>query len=584
MSVHRQKRRYGLVVIIVVVVAWFAFSQFRKPAEEKSRQNDSTPITSKSRSSKHGQATPEVANSAIHFTNVASQAGVHFEYYGSPSPEAYMTEQNGGGVGLFDYDGDDRLEIFFVNGSHPDRPAVKKQHSNRLYRAATDTQYEDVTESAGLTAFGFGMGCAAADYNNDGFVDLFVAGFGRNRLWHNNGDGTFDDVTEEAGVGDDRWGSSAAFADLDGDGYLDLYVVNYLNCPGEHPAQSTCSPFTIPGQSDLLYANRANGGFENVGSGAGIELADDGKGLALGIIDVDENGKLDIYVANDTTPNFLFVNQGQFRFQENAVIKGAAVSEDGSAGSSMGVAIADFDGNGRFDFGVTNFRGEVNDLLLNHGEVGFLPMNSAWGIDAASRPALGFAVIGADFDLDAYPDLFVANGHIWDSTGKGEDYEYEMYPHLHRNNSGRRFEDVSRLSGEYFEKRRLGRSAAYGDIDNDGDTDLVVSHLKEPAAVLRNDSEISARGIRLRFIGVRAARQPLGARVEATIGTRHIVTHVPAGGSFQAANDDRVLIPVADGQTISEIRIWWPGRGVESWKNVPVSNKTVHLIEGTGSF
>jgi len=283
----------------------------------------------------------EAIHSPFRFSSVAEQVGINFTYYGSPSPQHYMTEQNGGGVALFDYDGDNRLDVFLVNGSHFDRPAELENATSRLFRAVDTLRYEDVTLSAGLEAFGFGMGCAAGDYDNDGFTDLFVCYYGPNRLWHNNGDGTFTDVTSEAGVGDSRWASSAAFADLDRDGHLDLYVVNYVvyrgddpPCYTEHdpPVRIICGPMGRPGESDLLYRNLGDGRFQDVSQQAGIALGERGKGLGVQIVDLDEDGFLDVYVANDTTENFFFRNLGQMRFEEVGLVRGAAYSEDGEPG------------------------------------------------------------------------------------------------------------------------------------------------------------------------------------------------------------------------------------------------------------
>ncbi len=589
MSVNKSFRTALFTILVLSVVAVAAVSTYRRtlwpctgaPPDDASHalhRNVMLPAVSHAGDMRRRQTATE---SPIRFAHVTERSGIDFEYYGSPSPQLYMTEQNGGGVALLDYNGDGRLDLFFVNGSHFERPAEKVGASNRLYRALGALEYEDVTESAGLAAFGFGMGCAAADYDNDGFTDLFVTYYGPNRLWHNNGDGTFEEVTVQAGLGDEQWGASAAFADLDGDGNLELYVTNYLECPQRPPLQSSCSPWTQPGQADRLYRNQGDGRFENAGSQAGIEISADGKGLAVEIVDLDQDQRLDIYVANDTTRNFLFRNLGGLHFEEEGVVQGVAVSEDGHAGSSMGIACGDYNGDGRFDLCVTNFRGQVNDVFSNEGEQGFLPTNSELRVNAVSRPALGFGIVLADFDLDGWPDLYVANGHIWDSTSLGEQYEYEMFPHLLRNKGGKRFVDVSQAAGDYFQKRWLGRATAFGDLDNDGDTDLVVSQLMKPPALLRNDSRRAGKSLQIKLIGIRSSRQPLGARVEAVVSGRTVATHVPAGGSFQASNDDRVLIATGDSQSVSSVRVWWPGGAVETWRNLPAGG-TVRLVEGAG--
>lgn len=529
----------------------------------------------------------------IRFTTITPESGIDFTYYGSPTPQAYMTDQNGGGVAMIDFDRDDQIDLYFVNGSVFDHPSKELKASNRLFRSRGDFRYEDVTISAGLEAHNFGMGTAAGDYDNDGFTDLFVACYGRDRLWHNNGDGTFSEVTESAGVDCELWGTSAAMNDLDGDGLLDLYVVNYVEwspaeplChPADHPEINTvCSPMERPGQPDALYRNLGDGRFEETGVAAGIARAD-GKGMALTIADLDGDGRPDVYVVNDTTPNFLFRNLGSMRFEEVAVSQGVAVSNDGVVGAGMGVACADIDRNGRLDLCVTNFRNQLNDVYANMSYGGFEAVNTPMGVDLYSRSPLGFGVVLADFDMDSWPDMFVANGHIWDLTSLGSGYEYEMTPQLLANQKGSRFTDVSTSAGEYFTRRWLGRSAALGDLDNDGDCDLVVTHLGAPPALLRNDSPRGEkRSVRLELIGLRASRQPLGATVALIDEGQRYVATVPSGGSFQASFDPHVLFSYGgDDDRIETIQIHWPGGDLEEWKDVSVRAGKVYLVQGTGA-
>lgn len=528
-------------------------------------------------------------DSPFRFESMTEQSGIDVVYYGSPTRDANMTEQNGGGVALLDYDRDGRLDLFFTNGSSFRKPASGLAESNRMYRSVGDFRYEDVTEAAGLVAHGFGMGVAAGDYDNDGFTDQFVACYGRDRLWRNNGDGTFTEVTETAGVGSERWGTSAAMADLDGDGLLDLYVVNYVDwspseppChPADHPEiNNVCSPTDHSGQPDALYRNRGEGHFDEIGVEAGVSR-EDGKGLALTIADLDRDGRLDIYVVNDTVPKYLFRNLGGMRFEEIAAPTGAAIGSDGTIGSGMGVACADIDHNGRLDLCVTNFRHQVNDVYANMDHGGFEAVNAKLGVDLCSRAPLGFGIVFADFNLDTWSDMFVANGHIWDLTSIGGDHEFQMHPQLLWNQRGGRFTDASATAGDYFQHRWLGRSVAYGDLDNDGDADLVVTHLGSPPAVLRNDCVRTNDSVRLELIGIRSVRQPLGARIEIVSEKQNLMLHVPSGGSFQASHDPRVLAAVPG--EISEIRVWWPGGNLEVW-NKPVADHQgdLRLIEGSG--
>lgn len=547
-------------------------------------------------SSDRGEKTPAESTPApFRFTEIARQAGLDFTYYGNPSPQHYMVEQNGGGVALFDFDGDHRLDVFLANGSHFDQPAEDAGKFHQLYRADSlqqaELKYENVTTVAGLEKSGFGMGVACGDYNNDGFVDLYLCTYGKNEFWENNGDGTFSEITDITKTGDEHWGASAAFGDLDGDGDLDLYVTNYVDYSRDEPPCHTtigskrvlisCGPIGRIAQQDLLYENQGDGHFIDRTAATGITQQTAGKGLAVQIVDLNRDGLLDIFVANDTTDNFLFINQGNFVFEEQALIQGVAVGDQGQPQSSMGIACADYNRNGLLDIFVTNFENAANDFYEQLALGGFLTSNSQLGLDTTSRPMLAFGTVFADFNLDQWPDLFVANGHIWDLSTLGTEHEYEMTQQLFYNRQGKRFQDVSKNSGSYFETKYLGRATAVGDIDNDGDADLLASHQIKPVGLLRNDSPRQGNSVRLRMIGVQAAREPLGCTLKVITGDVEQILIIPAGGSFQSSSDPRVLIPVGSATLIDSLTFTWPDGTTEVWKQLPVQDELT-LLQGTG--
>lgn len=526
--------------------------------------------------------------SPFRFSDVAREAGVEFITYGSPSPEHYMTEQNGSGVALLDFDADGWLDLFFANGSHPDRPADQAGATHRFFRNVEPWRYSDATNSAGLAETGFGMGCAAGDFDSDGFVDLFLAGYDRNRLWRNNGDGTWSEVALPESPFDHRWSVSATFADFDADGFPDLYVANYVDyrfedgaCFTQHqpdPVMIPCGPLGRQGQPDTLLRNQGNGVFHDISDDAGISPFD-GKGLGVTVADFNGDSLLDIYVANDTTQNLQFENQGNLQFSETGLTNGVAFGADGRARSGMGVACGDCNGDGFLDLVVTNFQHEPYDLFLGSENSGFVARNREMGLDTVTRSVLGFGVCFGDFDLDADLDLFIANGHVWDLASLNLGYQYAMPSQLLQNDPAQRFLDVSPTSGEWFRQPRVGRAATIGDLDNDGDEDLLVMSLDLPAALLRNDSLMASDSVSLRLIGVESARDPRGVRVDIKVGNEWLTRRVTAGDSFQAAGSPQIVVAIKGQASIDTIRVHWPGRPVEEFYPVP-TGRTLTLIEG----
>lgn len=579
------------VILFLFYVSLGSGCDQTKPEPEQTTVSQVAPDIKLDRSSPKTTA----KSSPFQFVDIAHQSGLGFTYYGNPSPQHYMVEQNGGGVALFDYDGDQCLDVFLSNGSHFDRPAEDAGEVHRLYRSRGSLPqtllFENVAAAAGVERSDFGMGVACGDYNNDGFVDLYLCTYGKNYFWENNGDGTFSDITETTLTGDEHWGASAAFGDLDGDGDLDLYVVNYVEYSRDDPpcyttigsqrVKISCGPIGRIAQQDLLFENRGNGQFVDRSESAGIIQPIGGKGLAVQIVDLNRDGLLDIFVANDTTDNFLFINQGNLKFEEQALVLGVAVGDQGEPQSSMGIACADFNRNGLLDLFVTNFENAANDFYEQLEVGGYLTTNSRLGLDTTSRPMLAFGTIFADFNLDQWPDLFIANGHIWDLSTLGTEHEYEMTQQLFYNQQGKRFQDVSQQSGPYFQSKFLGRATAVGDIDNDGDADLLATHEIKPAALLQNESSMQGKSVRLRFIGVKGPRTPLGCTLKVVTDDVEQILVIPAGGSYQASSDPRVIVPTGNAASIQSLVLTWPDGSREEWNDLPNQGELT-LIQGTG--
>ena len=538
------------------------------------------------------------------FADRTVASGLDFVHFNGMSGEFYFPEMIGAGVALLDYDGDGDLDAYFVQGrpldgdAPRDRAAGPLPAGGRLYRNDTDDsvgrsrvpRFADVTDESGIEARGYGMGVSTGDVDNDGWVDIYLTNYGPNQLLRNNGDGTFEDVSSASGADDPGWGVSAAFVDYDRDGWLDLYVGNYVRfdvaanqrCTGLTGRQDYCTPEVYAPQTDRLYRNREDGTFEDVTTRA---LAGTTFGPALGVstADFDGDGWIDIYVANDGRANLLWMNQQDGTLVDRALLSGSAVSADGRPEASMGVDAADFDHDGDEDLFMTHLPNEGNNLYVNDGSGLFEDFSASSGLGPASLGYTGFGTAWVDYDNDGWLDIFAVNGAIEAIRARlGEAFPYDERNLLFRNLRGHRFEDVSGPAGGAFERSDVSRGAAFGDIDNDGDVDVLVNNVNGRASLLLNNVGNRKHWVGLRLVGTRAPRDMLGARVGIV---RHdgstIWRRVRADGSYASANDPRLLVGLGDQADAPDVQVRWPGGQVETWRAVPVDQWTT-LTEGQG--
>ena len=549
--------------------------------------------------------TPPVVKAPIvpgKFEDVTSASGVRFTGVASHTSHKYLLETMGSGVAVFDYDNDGLLDIFLVNGAPLDDPmakdAIPEKRSpkdwNRLYRQRKDGTFEDVTEKAGLKGVGYGMGVAVGDYDNDGYEDLYVTGYGGNHLYHNNGNGTFTDVTERSGTGGDKtpgnsWSTSAAWVDLDNDGLLDLVVLRYVRwnfndvwC-GEHREgyRAYCHPDIFPAIAPLVYHNNGDGTFTEVANKIGLGIP--GKGLGIAIADFDRDGRIDLAIANDSMPEFLYHNKGDGTFEETGLTAEIAVDGDGRTYAGMGIDFQDFDNDGLPDLVITNLANQKYALYRNSGDGSFTYDTYVSGLASMTLLHSGWGIHFLDYDNDGLKDLLIAQGHDLDTVELN-------YPQLHykeplllaRNMGNGTFVDVSAQSGDVFTQRWVGRGMAVGDLDNDGRLDAVVTTNGGPAYVLRNETATQNHWLTLLLVGHKSNRDAVGAEVKVVTSHGAQYWTVSTAGSYLSSNDKRTHFGLGSDSVARSIEIRWPS-GIRQTLTDVAGDRIVKIDEPSAS-
>lgn len=534
---------------------------------------------------------PSTAEIALHFTDQTQHAGIHFKHINGASKEKYLPETMGAGGLFFDYDNDGHLDIYLVNSGSLRRNAQSyrlRNAMNVLYRNKGNGTFADTTAEAGLQQnHGYGMGCLAADYDNDGDTDLYLTNFGKNQLYQNNGDGTFTDVTSHAGVGDGNWSVSASFGDFNLDGHLDLYVANYLDYQLEtahacflEGVHIYCGPHEYPGIRDTLYRNNGDGTFTDVTTRSGVHNA--GKGLGVLFTDYNNDDYPDIFVANDAVPDLLYRNNKDGTFTDIALTAGVAYNSEGRATASMGIAAGDYDNDGVSDLFITNFSLEVNSLFRNDGD-GFYTMTTfETRLADPSFSQLGFGTQFFDADNNGALDLFVANGHVWDNVSQiTPSLSYKQKCQIFRNTGTGQFNDVSETAGQFFKRPVVGRGVAVGDYNNDGATDILVTCCGEPPVLLRNDSETD-NYVKIRLVGTESNRDGIGVKVWLSTNEVTQFREATCGGSYASGSAQLLHFGMGAQESIRSITVKWQSGHTQtldfSDADSPI-NRVIRIVE-----
>ena len=531
----------------------------------------------------------------VSFVNVAREAGLREKtVFGDEKKNRYLVETTGCGVAFYDYDHDGWLDLFFVNGSRFQANFTGGLPSNRLYKNNRDGTFTDVTRKAGLVHHGWGQGVCVGDYDNDGLDDLFVSYWGENKLYKNRGDGSFEDVSRKAGITTaggriPRWNTGCAFVDYNRDGLLDLFVANYIDfdlktvpVPENGTCkykglQVACGPPGLPGAKNILFRNNGDGTFSDVSKAAGILNTPGTYGLGVLVADFDNDGWPDIYVANDSTSSALYKNNHDGTFTEIGIPAGVAYSADGKSQAGMGVSAADFDGDGLLDIVKTNFAGDTSSLYRNLGENHFEDQTFQAGLGRNTR-FLGWGAAFLDFDNDGWPDILLANGHVYPEVGNSDtEAGYKQRKVLYRNLGNSHFADVSTQAGQGILEQVSARGLAVGDFDNDGDLDVVVNCVNDVPQLLRCDNSTGRRWLQVKLVGTVSNRSAIGARVTCSSGGRKQISEVRSGGSYLSQSDLRLHFGL-DKSESADLEIRWPNGKEQKVAGVK-ANQVLRILE-----
>jgi len=525
--------------------------------------------------------------------DITKSAGISFQHFYDPE-KRYIVESMSGGVLLLDYDRDGWLDIYFTNAPSVASALKGEKARGALYHNNHDGTFTDVTEKAGIATPGYANGGAVGDYNNDGWPDAYIASLGGNVLYRNNGDGTFTDVTAKAGVADGRYSAGATFGDYDNDGYVDLFVSNYVDFKlndlpgfGQVPTckyrgrDVQCGPRGLRGAGDSLFHNNGDGTFANVSKATGTDDPDGFYGLGTVFIDLNNTGRPDLYVANDSGPNFLYKNEGKGKFSEMGLESGTAVSEDGSEQGSMGLAIGDYDHSGRPSIYVTNFADEYSTLYRNDGNYDFHDVSYKSGVALPSLPWVKWGDAFFDLDNDGWLDLIAVSGQVYPQMGGLPGAGYEQPKILNINQGNGTFCDASQQAGPALQEKRVSRGVAIGDLFNDGNVDVVVEDLDGPPMVLRNKGVPGRHWVSFELAGTKTNRLAINARIKITAGGMTQTSQVLSGASYLSQNDLRQHFGLGSATKIDSVEIAWPSGTVDTMKNLE-ADKFYSVLEGKG--